>query len=431
LLKSLKFTNVGPAPRLAFEFAPRLNLLTGDNGLGKSFVLDSAWWALTRKWAAEVNPKLLSGLMARPRKGANASIEFSLQGKTRALSYLSRFDRQAQAWTGQPGRPANPGLVIYAMVDGSFAVWDPARNYWKKRGTVDVQDRPSAYVFSPGEVWNSLPGNERQPLCQGLIVDWAGWQKEQGKSFQLLRSALKALSPSPNEVIEPGELTRISLDDSRDYPTLRLPYDAGVPVVQASAGVRRMIALAYLLIWTWQEHERASELLEQPVTSQITFLIDEIEAHLHPKWQRRITGALLEVVSGLRPDASVQLITATHSPLVMASVETLFDPGQDAWFDLDLIQDGASRGARTELTKRPFVRLGDASRWLMSDAFDLETARSLDAERVLREASSAMSRESFGKREARELDGKLREVLSETDPFWMRWRHVADRKGWL
>ena len=57
MLKQLKITNVGPA-NIELEFADRLNLITGDNGLGKSFLLDIAWWAMTRKWPAEVNPKL-------------------------------------------------------------------------------------------------------------------------------------------------------------------------------------------------------------------------------------------------------------------------------------------------------------------------------------------------------------------------------------
>ena len=45
-----KITNVGPAPEMELKFGKRLNLLTGDNGLGKSFLFDIAWWALTRKW---------------------------------------------------------------------------------------------------------------------------------------------------------------------------------------------------------------------------------------------------------------------------------------------------------------------------------------------------------------------------------------------
>ena len=31
-------------PLMEMELAPRLNLITGDNGLGKSFLLDVAWW---------------------------------------------------------------------------------------------------------------------------------------------------------------------------------------------------------------------------------------------------------------------------------------------------------------------------------------------------------------------------------------------------
>ena len=30
---------------MQLELAPRINLITGDNGLGKSFLLDVAWWA--------------------------------------------------------------------------------------------------------------------------------------------------------------------------------------------------------------------------------------------------------------------------------------------------------------------------------------------------------------------------------------------------
>lgn len=38
------------------------------------------------------------------------------------------------------GRPVNPGLVVYAMADGAFAVWDPARNAWKCKGAVDTPE---------------------------------------------------------------------------------------------------------------------------------------------------------------------------------------------------------------------------------------------------------------------------------------------------
>jgi len=44
-------------------------------------------------------------------------------------------------------------------------------------------------------------------------------------------------------------------------------------------------------------------------------LIDEIELHLHPKWQREILGRLLHVF----PNA--QFVVTTHSPIVVSEIE--------------------------------------------------------------------------------------------------------------
>jgi DNA repair exonuclease SbcCD ATPase subunit len=130
MLELLHLENVGPVAELTMELGARLNLITGDNGLGKSFLLDVAWWALTRTWPAEVNPTISSGLKARPAGSGPSAIEFSFQSKVKRERYRSVYERRDEAWKGRPGRPANPGLVLYAQVDGGFSVWDPARNYW-------------------------------------------------------------------------------------------------------------------------------------------------------------------------------------------------------------------------------------------------------------------------------------------------------------
>src|SRR5256885_5899810 len=98
MLEYLHLKNVGPAPEMTLELAPRLNLLTGDNGLGKSFLLDIAWWALTRRWPAEVNPELTTGRMARPTGANSATIEFRFTGSAKTQSYSSTFERPVQAW---------------------------------------------------------------------------------------------------------------------------------------------------------------------------------------------------------------------------------------------------------------------------------------------------------------------------------------------
>lgn len=430
MLKHLRLTNIGPADA-KLEFGPRLNLITGDNGLGKSFLLDIAWWAMTRKWPAEINPKLISGKKALPRGEGEAEIDFSFTGKSKPFEYVSTYARRDEAWKGQQGRPANPGLVFYAMADGGFAVWDPARNYWRTQAGIDVQERPSAYVFSPTEVWDGLPGVEGNWLCNGLIRDWSSWQKENGASFKHLCAVLEVLSPNSGEQLSPGELTRISLDDARDIPTVRMPYGKDVPVVHASSGMRRIIALAYFLVWCWEEHQKAAKLLAEPTTNQVVFLIDEVESHLHPKWQRRIIPALLNVTKSLIAGAEVQVLAVTHSPLVMASVEPHFNNAIDAWFDLDLGSMESDEPAIVEFKQRPFVRLGDASRWLMSEAFDLGSARSIESELVLQDAAEILSEKVIDAVRAKALDTQLRALLGDTDPFWIRWRYVGEKQGWL
>lgn len=426
MLQSLKLKNVGPAATMNLDFGERINLLTGDNGLGKSFMLDIAWYCLTRHWPANINPKLTGGMMATPTvKEQSATIQFALTTNTRkSLKYVTAFNREDQAWVGKPGRPHNPGLVLYAMADGSFAVWDPARNYWKKKGNLDIQERQSAFVFASREIWDGLKDDSGKLLCRGLIEDWAVWQKENGPVFKLLKHLLKTLSPAKNEVITPGKLTRIAIDDARDIPTVQMPYGQDVPLLHASSGMRRIIALAYLLVWSWEEHRKASEILGTATASEIIFLVDELEAHLHPKWQRRIVSTLLDVIGLFDTNANLQIITATHSPLVMASVEPLFDGEKDAWFDFDLADNHT-----LSLNKREFMREGDISAWLQSEAFDLLKARSYEAEATLLEVDQVLESNALTKEKADELTIKLRRVLGETDPFWVRWRFEIEKTG--
>lgn len=426
MIQYLALENVGPAASMELEFGDRLNIITGDNGLGKSFLLDIAWWALTRKWPAEINPGMTGGMKALPAREGAASIAFSFEGKSKQLQYVSTFQRYEQAWTGQQGRPPNPGLVCYAMADGSFAAWDPARNYWRTVGGIDVQDRVPAYVFSPSEIWNGLPGPSGTPLCNGLVNDWAGWQKENGEQFRQLQAALHALSPTALERMEAGELTRISLDDVRDMPTIRMPYGLDVPVLHASAGIRRILALAYLLVWMWNEHKAAAKLLGEATTHQMIFLIDEVEAHLHPSWQRQVIPSLIRVVQTLISTASVQIIAATHSPLVMASLEPHFDAEQDAWFDLDL-----EGNQQVVLNPRDFAKYGTADRWLMSEAFDLSSTRSPEYADLVHRAAALLDAETVNPDEVRAMHEELVAALAPTDDFLFRWQYICRKKGWL
>jgi hypothetical protein len=414
MLEYLKLEDAGPAPELEVDFAKRLNFLAGDNGLGKTFLLDTAWWALTRTWARQMI------MPHRPPTKPQIKYRYGKKGK-KPHSYTSVFDRKNEVWPLRQGRPPIPGMVLYAQVDGGFSAWDPARNYW--RG--EDPDRQPAYLFSSEEVWGGLPLDRPEKLCNGLITDWVNWQLEADEPFDQFKRVLNALSPSVDEKLEPGSIIKkLSLKDSRKHPTIKMPYGQEVPLIHASAGIRRITALAYLLVWTWQEHVASCALRGDNPSKEIIFLIDEIEAHLHPQWQRRIVPALLDVMEALTGsgEANVQLIAATHSPMVLASAETRFDDAQDAVWELDLVE------SHMELRKYPWHRRGDANSWLTSSVFDLKEPRSQEAEQAIL-AALALARESSpNAAEIDRVDEMLRNALNDIDRFWVRWTQFRENQ---
>lgn len=428
MIKQLELNKVGPASELCVNFADRLNVITGDNGLGKSFILDCVWWAMTRKWPAQINKRILSGNKALPGQPDGASISYIVDGKTKkGLSCTSTFDVYAQEWTSPKGRPLNPGLVLYAMVDGSFAVWDPARNYWKE--SAETTERPPAYVFSSQEVWNGMTSSpdDARWLCNGIIRDWASWQKEGGEAWELLRIVLETISPR-GEVMKPGRLTRIDLGDARDMPTVIMPYGAEVPIVHLSSAMKRMIALSYCLVWAWQEHKTTSEkILHQSPTDSVTFLVDEIESHLHPQWQRQIVTSLLNTIKRIRGkgNTAAQVIMTTHSPMVMVAMQDIFDESRDAWFDLDLVNREVC------LTRRPMEKFGDAEGWLTGPAFDMTSTRPPKVEQLIDEASKLLREKTPDPKAFEDIHQKLLSKLDPQDTFLYRWRYLATKKGLL
>ena len=417
MLRELHLRNTGPSPQLDAEFAERLNVFTGDNGLGKSFLLDVVWWTLTNTWA---------GLPAAPHRpvapspAAEPAIGCRIADTDKDWTY--DFKRQGWYLRQSVQKPEQPQpLVIYARVDGGVAIRDPLRT-----------PQGPAFHFSREQAWNGLPGPDARSLCNGLIDDWVLWQLQSAKPdrerpFKVLSQILSALSPSLAEQLRPGEPTRVFLNVSTDYPTLVFPHGT-VPVIHASAGMQRILTLAYMLTWAWHEHEQAAALARtQPATS-VVFLIDEVEAHLHPQWQRRILPALLRVLSELlHKDIHVQLMATTHAPLVLASLEPHFDPERDRVFQFGLEHD------RVTLKEEPWAKEGDVDAWLTSDTFGLQQARSIEAEQAI-EAARAWMRYEFedlppGLDSEANIDEALHRLLPPgDDEFWPDWHTRRTRR---
>ena len=400
-LAYLRINGSGPMESMVMEPAERLTLIGGDNGLGKTFLLDCAWWALTGSWAS---------LPAAPRSDSSqrgVSIQFVIRRAKRydLMPQIVSYDWKRLRWQDRPRGSAIAGLVVYACVDGSFAVWDPA-----------APARES--VFSRKKVWDGVAGR-----LEGLVRDWRNWQSSDNtETFKTFCAVLEGLSPPDLGVLSPGPMARVPYD-SREIPTIRHRYGL-VPIVYTSAAVKRVLSLAYLMVWAWHEHRIYCHMAKRKPERRMVILIDELEAHLHPKWQRQILPALVSVVHLLTKGVDAQLIVSTHSPLVMASSETIFDENRDALLHLRLQNSGVEFG-RTD-----HMRYGKVDRWLTSPMFDLIHPRSKRAEEAIECARRIQKGEEEATTEAvRSVSDKLRSSLADDDDFWPRWIGFAERYG--
>jgi hypothetical protein len=402
---SLLLANSGPAREMAIDFGQRLTIVTGDNGLGKSFLLDFAWWAATGMWAdREALPQGNDPKLA-------PEVKYTLSGNGGRLStYNAKFDFKSYSWTRQRGAMTVEALAVFSRADGSFAVADPIRAKFN-------QSAPMTGSLTAYEVWNGRPG-----FIEGLIRDWIKWQSSSDrKTFDQFASVLKRLSPEDLGTLAPGKSVRLP-GDPREIPTIQHRYGI-VPVTHASAGVQRVLLLAYLIIWSWQEHELAAERLGRSPLHRMMVIVDELEAHLHPKWQRIVLPALMGVGDLLSSELTIQMIAASHSPMILASMESVFDSSTDVLYHL------YGAGPTVRLEETPFVKYGDASGWLTSPLFGLRHARSKEAEAAIEEAKRLQLSSEASAADVEAVSDKLRLHLSGDDKFWPRWLFFAEQHG--
>lgn len=141
-------------------------------------------------------------------------------------------------------------------------------------------------------------------------------------------------------------------------------------------------------------------------------LIDEVDLHLHPSWQRIVVPALLNAFP------NVQFFITTHSPMTLAALEPHISDPQPNIF---LLSNGNAEPLGREL-------FGTANNWL-TEVFGLEEPRSIEAENVLRKAKKMLTEKVPKPEKVQSLSKDLMKYIQEHDTFWIRWNYFAQQHG--
>lgn len=409
IVKDLRIANFRAINEASFSFQPGFNLIVGVNGVGKTSVMHALGVCLSTVL------KVANGLPGRVGKfslediriGANAvTVECDVEITGTSYTYLAHRPRD----TGTPQEPkieSREQIPRFPEIYGFRGVEPP-------RGDVaPATGRALAVFFSTTRAVPSERSPKRTAAAGGLagacadalasrelrLAEIAAWMKVQEK--------MRSERPTAGRVLD--AMTSAVERFLPDYGTLRLGTEGEsllliglgaieVPVKHLSDGERG--ALALVLDLTRRLAQANPELDDPALQAEAVVLIDEIDLHLHPRWQRRIARNLTDAFP------QCQFIATTHSPQVIGEVEHN---------RIQIISDG--------IVYSPKYSFGVDSSRILEEIMGANP-RTEEVDALLSSISTLIGEERFD--EVQPSLEQLTALLGETDPEVIRLVTILD-----
>ncbi|MFC1848432.1 AAA family ATPase [Chloroflexota bacterium] len=230
---------------------------------------------------------------------------------------------------------------------------------------------------------------DEEVVSKMVELDYRSYRKDDTR----FRDVVSVIARIASEIMIgfPVNFQRIEEEDSSLYPQFTTP-NGHLPLDKLSQGTQSIIQwLSRLVLGMAEYYDFPKDLTKKPAI----FIIDEIDAHMHPEWQRRIIPTITKNLP------NCQLFVSTHSPLILSGLSE----GQ-----VQLLNRG--RKNRIEVTTNEFETVGwsvdETMRWLlgMKGTFDSETEKAVDKLESLRVKSRLTKAE-------KEQLGSLRQEIHE------------------
>jgi hypothetical protein len=294
-LQRLELENFRGFEKLVLDFEPDLTVLVGANGSGKTSILE----AVVHAWGTgHLN------LIDLPPTATYQVVRLTCSGAD-GVHPLVGFEWQRGAdnlWGGNAyGRENRPPLSMYRVNrQVRDQTPDPARTSYSQKWSAQDQWQDASASYEDFFHWlKALEDIENEQ------VRYEGGNPN--PQLAAVKRAVLELLPEFQEI-----RVRRHMPPFSEKPVLMLRKgDIELPFDALSEGERTTIAMvgdiARRLVLLGQH--------EDPLQTAATVLIDEIEQHAHPGWQRQILRRLRQTFP------NVQLITTTHSPVIVSEVE--------------------------------------------------------------------------------------------------------------
>jgi len=311
ILRSLHLQSYRGFASQTFPFSHRVTVIAGINGRGKSSILDATALLLSNL-LPKVTPAIggYKYLSEEDIKIGAERLEIGIQASFEAIPVdfsISKDRTSRQIPTTILRQVREEILRIYGdPTDATDSA--PIAVYY-------TTDRASFRL--PKRLLSILRVNQAAAYRGALVnrqIDYRDFMSR----FKVWKNSRAANDQATIALIEQvvGQfLTGFSEIEIQEGP-LRLTVRKGDDVLdltQLSDGERSTLAI---LMDLCRRLSLANPGLEDPAQGKGVVLIDEIELHLHPKWQREIVDKFREAFPNL------QFIFTTHSPFVIQSLRS-------------------------------------------------------------------------------------------------------------
>lgn len=368
-LAQVRLRSIGLFRDLQLDFEPGWTLLLGTNGGGKSTVLRAVALAL-----AGNDPRATPAARKLLRTGESEGLVELQVGTSRIISSLVR-DGQEVLVNSPQTTALQAGQVLILGFPALRGV-----NATHVRGPTNTPAAdPSVDDLAP--LLESSVDGRLDNLQQWVVNTVLRAEKDpRGRHGRMLRTFELLIS----EMVPGGGLTFARVDRLSWQIILRAG-DAEVPLSAVSQG------MSSILNWIGVLLQRMYDVFPQspaPEHESAIVLIDEIDAHLHPQWQRQ----LVALTRSHFPN--VQVIASSHSPLLAGAVKRE---------ELRVLARHDQTGEIQVSIPQEDLHGHKAEDILVSSLFSLSSTRNLDAENEIRRYVSLLEKISRSPEEEEEF----------------------------
>ncbi len=337
-INHLTITNLRAVQQANFDFLPGMNLLVGVNGVGKSTVLDAIRNALS-----QILPEI-TGARKQIETLAIKDIQIGKPNFQISCNFVledSEFNllivkhRVPAIPVNDSGDPRNQTIMVHDLATFTPKLETLELAKLKKKRTQPLAifySTRRSYLIEVKPVRSSISGGQSVAFAQSLSANrdnnirlTATWYKAQQQLAEELSSASQHIAALNSAVATfmPGFTNLTVVDDEDEVPRFFIDKNGvSIGVHQLSDGERGVLSMVLDLA---KRLSQANPDLDNPLLGKGIVLIDELDLHLHPKWQRTI----VENLTATFPNC--QFICTTHSPQIIGEVPheriTIIDNG--------------------------------------------------------------------------------------------------------